>query len=86
MMTSYNKNDVYATNEFLEITLGRTDNPLYKGKNKIALRTAMSKKVGFNMLNYNDIKIRIRDYRIVNNIICFRYKISNNDYKIFSDV
>lgn len=54
---SYNKNDVYATNAFLDITLGNTENPLYKGKNKIELRQKIQKKYGINGINYNDIKL-----------------------------
>jgi hypothetical protein len=53
----YNKKDVIATNEFLNITLGDTDNPLYKGKNKIELRQRVQKQYGLSCLNYNDIKL-----------------------------
>ena len=54
---SYNKNDVFATNAFLDITLGDTELPLYKGKNKLYLRYAIKKKYGLNCINYNDIKL-----------------------------
>lgn len=53
----YNKNDVFATNEFFEIALGNTDLPYYKGENKIELRQIVAKKYGFNCLNFNDIKL-----------------------------
>lgn len=53
----YNKNDVFATNEFLEITMGNTSLPFYKGKNKIELRQVISKQYKMNCLNYNDIKL-----------------------------
>ena len=54
---SYNKNDVYATNEFLNITLGNTEHSLYKGKNKIELRQKIAKQYNLNCLNWNDIKV-----------------------------
>lgn len=54
---SYNKNDVYATNEFLNIALGNTDHPFYKGKNKIELRQTIQRKYGLECLNFNDIKL-----------------------------
>lgn len=54
---SYNKNDVFATNAFLDVTLGNTDYPLYKGKNKIELRQRVSQKYGLPCLNWNDIKL-----------------------------
>lgn len=53
----YNKHDVEATNEFLNITLGDTDNPLYKGKNKIELRQKVMQQYNLPCLNYNDIKL-----------------------------
>lgn len=52
---SYNKNDVYATSRFLDITQGDTDNILYKGKNKLELRSMVRKKFGINCMNQNDI-------------------------------
>jgi hypothetical protein len=53
----YNKNDVYSTNVFLDVTLGNTELPLYKGKNKIELRQKISQKYKINCLNFNDIKL-----------------------------
>jgi len=53
----YNKHDVEATNEFLNITLGNTENSLYKGKNKIELRQMVQNKYGLICSNYNDIKL-----------------------------
>ena len=52
---SYNKNDVYATSCFLDITQGDTDNILYKGKSKLELRSMVRKKFGINCMNQNDI-------------------------------
>lgn len=52
---SYNKNDVYATSRFLDITQGDTDNILYKGKSKLELRSMVRKKFGINCMNQNDI-------------------------------
>ena len=54
---SYNKNDVYATNVFLDITLGKTELPLYKNKDKIKIRQDLQRKYGIRGLNYNDIKL-----------------------------
>lgn len=50
-------NDVLSTREFCYITYGRTENSLYKDKDKIELRTNITKEFGFNCLNYNDVKI-----------------------------
>ena len=55
----YNKNDVFATNAFFDVTLGKTDLPNYKGKNKIEIRQRVAHKYGINCLNYNDIKLGI---------------------------
>ena len=54
---SYNKNDVYATNVFLNVTLGKTENTLYKGKDKIQIRKDIQRKYGINGINFNDIKL-----------------------------
>ena len=53
----YNKKDVIATSNFLDITQGNTDLPLYKGKNKLKLRFAIQKKFGLSCINYNDIQV-----------------------------
>lgn len=54
---SYNKNDVEATYKFFLVALGKTDDPIYKGKNKIALRCEIQRQFGINCLNYPDVKI-----------------------------
>lgn len=54
---SYNKKDVIATNEFLNITLGNTEHPIYKGKNKIELRKLLQTKYKLPCLNWNDVKL-----------------------------
>lgn len=54
---AYNKNDVYATYKFLLIVLGKTDNPLYKGDNRIELRQKLQNKFGINVMNTPDIRI-----------------------------
>lgn len=54
---SYNDNDVNATEAFYKITIGDTDNILYKGDNKIQLRKDIQKEFGINCINYNDVKI-----------------------------
>ena len=51
----YNKNDVWATYKFLLVTLGRTDYPLYEGKDKIKLRQDLTKKFNVNCLNLPDV-------------------------------
>jgi hypothetical protein len=57
LILEYNLNDVLATNQFLEVTLGNTEYSLYKGKDKIKLRQELSKKFGLNVINFPDIKI-----------------------------
>lgn len=54
---SYNKKDVEATNEFLNVTLGDTEHPFYKGKNKLELRYILNQKYKLPCLNWNDVKI-----------------------------
>lgn len=54
---SYCRNDVMSTLAFFDITLGRTELPLYKGKDKLQLRKNIQKKFGIDCLNYNDVKI-----------------------------
>lgn len=51
----YNKNDVKATYKFLLVTLGRTEYPLYKGKNKLQLRNDLNKKFHVNVTNMGDV-------------------------------
>ena len=53
----YCKNDVHATYEFYKITIGDTENLLYKGKDKIQLRKDIKEEFGFSCLNYSDSKI-----------------------------
>ena len=52
---SYNKNDVLATYKFLLVTIGKTDYPLYKGKNKLQLRRDLNKKFHVNVTNMGDV-------------------------------
>lgn len=62
----YWTNDIDSTNEFFNITVGKTELPLYKGKNKIQLRKDVIEKYGIPCHNYNDVKIgeqlMLRDY------------------------
>lgn len=51
----YNKWDVWATYKFLLVTLGETDYPLYKGKNKLKLRSGLNKKFKVNVTNLGDV-------------------------------
>lgn len=55
LILEYNKNDVLATYKFLLVTLGKTDYPLYKGRNKLQLRQDLNKKFGVNVLNMGDV-------------------------------
>lgn len=57
VVLDYNKNDVLATYEFFKITLGKTENPLYKNKNLLDLRQNLKKKFNINCLNYSDVKL-----------------------------
>ena len=54
---SYNKWDVYSTYKFFLVTLGKTEFPNYKGRNKIELRQKLQKKFGIPCLNWPDVKI-----------------------------
>lgn len=53
----YKKNDVTAISNFLSITLGKTDNQLYKNKNQIALRLNLAQKFRINCINYPDARL-----------------------------
>ena len=55
IILKYNKWDVYATYKFLLVTLGQTDYPLYKGKNKLQLRNDLNKKFHVNVTNMGDV-------------------------------
>ena len=57
MILDYNKLDVKTTYEFYKITKGETDHPLYKGKDKLALRKFIKKKYGIPCFNYPDVKL-----------------------------
>lgn len=57
LIESYCWNDVESTLEFYKITLGQTELPLYKGKNKIALRENINHQFKVNSYNWNDVKI-----------------------------
>lgn len=74
----YNKNDVIATYEFYKITLGKTENPLYKGKNKLDLRQKLNNKFNINCLNYNDIKI---GEKLILKLYCDQTKKNINELK-----
>lgn len=54
---SYCLNDIKSTREFYNITIGKTDNKLYKDVNKISLRKDVESQFKFNCLNYSDVKI-----------------------------
>lgn len=50
-------NDVESTFQFYNITLGKTDLPLYKGQDKIDLRKDVGEQFNVNCYNWNDVKI-----------------------------
>ena len=50
-------NDVTATYEFYKVTIGDTNHPLYKNKNKIELRQDIEQEFGIKCMNYSDSKI-----------------------------
>lgn len=53
----YNKNDVIATKMFLDVTLGKTDYPIYKGKDIMKLRKTLSDSFGLVCHNLPDTSI-----------------------------
>ena len=53
----YCKNDVHATYEFYNITIGDTENGLYKDNDQIGLRLDIQKEFNIPCLNYSDSKI-----------------------------
>lgn len=55
--TEYCLNDVWATYQFYLVTIGQTDHPLYKGKNKLQLRLDIQEEFGIPCINYSDSKI-----------------------------
>jgi hypothetical protein len=57
LVLAYNKNDVFSTYKFLLVALGKTDDPVYKGKNKIDLRQKLQHKFHIPCLNWPDVKI-----------------------------
>jgi len=57
LILDYNKNDVISTYQLFLLTTGKTDNELYKGKDKLYLRKDIQKKFGLNCLNFPDVKI-----------------------------
>ena len=78
MILSYNKNDVFATNEFLNITLGDTENPLYKGKNKIELRQQIERDYKVSGMNFNDIKLGTE---LILKLYCEETKLNPQDVR-----
>lgn len=57
IVLEYNKHDVLTTIKFLETTLGKTEYPQYKNKDKIQLRISLMEKFNVNCLNWSDVKI-----------------------------
>lgn len=55
----YCRNDVMATCNLYMVTIGNTDHPDYKGKNKIQLRLDLMEEYKFpwTAINWNDVKI-----------------------------
>jgi len=57
LIIDYCKNDCLSTKKFYEITRGKTDNELYKDKDKLQLRKDIRKEFGFDCTNFDDVKI-----------------------------
>lgn len=55
----YNLNDVKATYEFYLITRGKTENSVYKGKDKLQLRFDIRNQYKIECLNFNDVKLGV---------------------------
>lgn len=75
---SYNKNDVKATYKFFLVTLGKTEFPLYKNKNRIELRQKLQSQFKIPCLNYPDVKI---GEQLILNLYCNKTGISFYDLK-----
>lgn len=75
---SYNKKDVIATDKFLDLTLGNTDHPLYKGKNKIELRQRIYQKYKLFCLNWNDVKLGTE---LIFNLYCKKFNKNPKDIR-----
>lgn len=57
LIEMYNRNDTLSTYELFLISLGLTDNPVYKDKNKLGLRKELKDKYNIDFTNANDTKI-----------------------------
>jgi hypothetical protein len=57
LILEYNLWDVYSTYKFFLVTLGKTDSPVYKGRNKIELRQQIKKLFGINCINLPDVSM-----------------------------
>jgi len=57
LIKDYCFNDIMSSYELYLYTIGETDNPLYKGKNKIKDRLIIQEETGLNCLNFDDVKI-----------------------------
>lgn len=57
LIQDYNKNDLYATWQFFELTIGNTKHSLYENKNKLELRLKLRDRYDIPCLNWNDVKI-----------------------------
>lgn len=76
----YNINDVKATEELFLYTIGKTDNVLYKDKNKLKFRKDLIKKfnLSYDSYNYNDPKL---GYEIIMNYILEKSILSLDEIK-----
>jgi hypothetical protein len=74
----YNKHDVYATSKLFDITIGNTDNPIYKNKNKIKLRQDLQNKFNVSCLNLPDVQI---GEQLMLNLYCRTVKKSTKEIK-----
>ena len=78
IILEYNKNDVWATYLFYKITRGETDNPIYKGKDKIELRLRLQKKFKLPCINYPDVKM---GEQLILSLYCKETKRNKYDIK-----
>lgn len=57
LVVEYCKNDVYTTYQFYLASLGKTDYPIYKNKNKLSLRKELNKMFHINSYSWSESKI-----------------------------
>ncbi|MCD8204726.1 MAG: hypothetical protein LUC16_02745, partial [Coprobacillus sp.] len=56
-LVNYNEEEVKAIYNFYKVTIGHTDNPLFKGKNKLKLRFEASKQYNVDCTNCSNVRM-----------------------------